>query len=86
MKLTCPHCGNAAPLDKWTPVERYYSLSAIARVMNTTPGYVRKWICTEPYLRAFPQIYRKDPTKRLHRMLPASMVAKMFAWRVRKWL
>jgi hypothetical protein len=84
MHLTCPHCGKRP--ERWLPVEPYHELSAVTKLLNTTPGYLRKWICTEPYLRAFPQVYRKDPTKRLHRMLPETMVRKMLAWRFRKLL
>jgi hypothetical protein len=84
--LHCPHCGHDAPLEKWQPVERYYELGEVAKLLNTTPGFLRKWICTEPYLRAYPQLYRKRWNAGVLRVLPESMVWKMLAWRARKYL
>jgi hypothetical protein len=84
MNLTCHHCGQRP--ERWLPVEPFHDLSAVARLLNTSPGYLRKWICTEPYLRAFPQVYRKTWDKSLRRLIPESMLWKMLAWRARRYL
>jgi hypothetical protein len=84
MNLTCPHCGQRP--ERWLPVEPYWGLPAVADLLNTTPGYLRKWLCTDPYLSSLPKLYRKDRTHQLHRMLPQSLVYKMLAWRARKYL
>jgi hypothetical protein len=54
MTLTCPHCGRCP--DRWLPVEPFWGLPAVADLLQTTPGYLRKWLCTDSYLVAGAQL------------------------------
>jgi hypothetical protein len=69
VRLWCPHC--AKPVDTFLPVEPHYELPVAAILIGMTYGHLRTWPGNHPEVL---KIYRKDATRRLHRMLPASAI------------
>lgn len=69
MKVLCPNCYTEA--ESGVPCEPMFELQAAAMFLGMRVGHLRQWLSEH---QEVPKLYRKDPTRRLHRMLPGSWI------------
>jgi hypothetical protein len=76
-KVFCPHC--YTPIESYAPVEPMFELPVAAMYLGMSVSHVRQWLGAH---KEVPKLYRKDPARRLHRLLPASWVQYIQGQRV----